>query len=93
MLVATAAFACGPKHDTTPPDGGAQVCTKDAKLCPDGSSVGRSGPDCEFAACPGEAVDLDADADADAEDADPDADPDPDSESEAESEPSEDAEQ
>jgi hypothetical protein len=24
----------------------------DAKLCPDGSYVGRSGPDCEFAACP-----------------------------------------
>lgn len=27
-------------------------CTMDAKLCPDGSSVGRSGPNCEFAACP-----------------------------------------
>jgi hypothetical protein len=27
-------------------------CTADAKLCPDGSSVGRTGPDCEFAACP-----------------------------------------
>ena len=30
------------------------ACTMDAKLCPDGSSVGRSGPKCEFAACPGE---------------------------------------
>ncbi len=28
------------------------ACTMDAKLCPDGSSVGRSGPNCEFAACP-----------------------------------------
>ncbi len=28
------------------------ACTADAKLCPDGSSVGRTGPDCEFAACP-----------------------------------------
>lgn len=28
------------------------VCTQDAKLCPDGSSVGRTGPNCEFAACP-----------------------------------------
>lgn len=28
------------------------VCTADAKLCPDGSSVGRSGPKCEFSACP-----------------------------------------
>lgn len=27
-------------------------CTMDAKQCPDGSYVGRSGPDCEFAACP-----------------------------------------
>lgn len=29
------------------------VCTMDAKLCPDGSYVGRVGPNCEFAACPG----------------------------------------
>lgn len=28
------------------------VCPADAKLCPDGSSVGRSGPKCEFAPCP-----------------------------------------
>ncbi len=28
------------------------VCTMEAKLCPDGSSVGRSGPKCEFASCP-----------------------------------------
>ena len=27
-------------------------CTMEAKLCPDGSSVGRSGPNCEFTACP-----------------------------------------
>ncbi len=31
-----------------------QVCTMDAKVCPDGSSVGRTGPNCSFAACPGE---------------------------------------
>lgn len=30
------------------------ACTMDAKICPDGSAVGRSGPNCEFAACPGE---------------------------------------
>jgi putative hemolysin len=30
------------------------VCTMEAKLCPDGSSVGRSGPNCEFAPCPEE---------------------------------------
>jgi len=28
------------------------VCTADAKLCSDGSYVGRAGPNCEFAACP-----------------------------------------
>lgn len=28
------------------------ACTMDAKLCPDGSAVGRSGPNCEFAPCP-----------------------------------------
>lgn len=27
------------------------VCTKDAKQCPDGSAVGRTGPNCEFV-CP-----------------------------------------
>ena len=31
---------------------GATVCTQEAKLCPDGSSVGRTGPNCEFAPCP-----------------------------------------
>lgn len=29
----------------------ATACTAEAKVCPDGSSVGRSGPDCAFAAC------------------------------------------
>ncbi|MFA5023044.1 MAG: hypothetical protein WC385_00930 [Candidatus Paceibacterota bacterium] len=28
------------------------VCTKEAKICPDGSSVGRTGPKCEFEECP-----------------------------------------
>jgi len=27
-------------------------CTAEAKLCSDGSAVGRSGPNCEFAECP-----------------------------------------
>jgi hypothetical protein len=27
-------------------------CTLEAKICPDGSTVGRTGPHCEFAACP-----------------------------------------
>jgi thiol-disulfide isomerase/thioredoxin len=29
-------------------------CSADAKICPDGSSVERIGPNCEFDACPGE---------------------------------------
>ena len=28
------------------------ACSQEAKLCPDGSAVGRTGPSCEFAACP-----------------------------------------
>ncbi len=28
------------------------ACTQEALICPDGSSVGRSGPKCEFAPCP-----------------------------------------
>lgn len=30
------------------------MCTKEAKLCPDGSFVSRTGEDCEFAVCPTE---------------------------------------
>ena len=46
-----------PPEDVTPPspspalDGGV-VCTMDAKLCQDGSYVSRTGPKCEFSACP-----------------------------------------
>lgn len=29
-----------------------RACTQEAKICPDGSAVGRSGPNCEFAQCP-----------------------------------------
>lgn len=28
------------------------ACTQEAKICPDSSAVGRTGPKCEFAACP-----------------------------------------
>ncbi len=30
----------------------AKACTQEAKICPDGSGVGRTGPNCEFAKCP-----------------------------------------
>ena len=34
------------------PQPNATACTMDAKLCPDGQAVGRTGPSCEFAPCP-----------------------------------------
>jgi hypothetical protein len=36
---------------TTAPEEGV-FCTQDAQECPDGSYVGRVGPNCEFAPCP-----------------------------------------
>lgn len=36
-------------------------CTMDAKICPDGSSVGRTGPNCEFTACPDSTSSVPAD--------------------------------
>lgn len=40
-----------------PPDSGVTfpgvtACPEDAKICPDGSAVGRSGSNCEFDPCP-----------------------------------------
>lgn len=43
-----------PRPTPMPGDSEPVACTMDAKMCPDGSAVGRVGPDCEFAACPGE---------------------------------------
>lgn len=37
-----------------PDDGTPTACTAEAKICPDGTAVGRTGSNCEFAACPGE---------------------------------------
>lgn len=34
------------------PLGEYQACTLDARVCPDGSAVGRTGPSCSFAPCP-----------------------------------------
>lgn len=41
---------------SNPGNGGGMVaCTMEAKMCPDGVNyVGRQGPNCEFAKCPGE---------------------------------------
>ncbi|HEY4489012.1 MAG TPA: hypothetical protein VJA87_00820 [Candidatus Paceibacterota bacterium] len=35
-----------------PNAGDVTACTMEARICPDGSSVGRTGTDCSFAACP-----------------------------------------
>ncbi len=37
---------------TSTPEVISYVCDGDARLCPDGSTVGRTGPRCEFSACP-----------------------------------------
>ncbi len=39
------------KERKSPPESGFIACPQDAKQCPDGSFVGRSGPHCEFI-CP-----------------------------------------
>ena len=42
--------------DITPPS--RTRCTKDARQCPDGSFVSRSGPDCTFAPCPTDSLEA-----------------------------------
>lgn len=44
------------------PGGGEVACQEDARICPDGSSVARVAPSCEFAPCPGEPVACQMDA-------------------------------
>ena len=53
LLASSLLVACNAENPTRPPvSGGALMCTQEAKQCPDGSYVGRSGPNCAFAACP-----------------------------------------
>ncbi|KKR80182.1 MAG: hypothetical protein UU73_C0006G0010 [Candidatus Daviesbacteria bacterium GW2011_GWA1_41_61] len=39
---------------SSPSTSSPRICTQDAKKCPDGSYVSRTGPNCEFAPCPGQ---------------------------------------
>jgi hypothetical protein len=39
-------------HSKLTPKPQAQICTDEAKTCPDDTSVRRTGPNCEFALCP-----------------------------------------
>ena len=50
-LLAIAAYVVGAMF-FSPKSTSPKACTAEAKICPDGSSVGRTGPNCEFAACP-----------------------------------------
>ncbi len=51
VLAVMALFLSYRKSDYA--DGGnTRGCTQEAKICPDGSAVGRTGPNCEFAECP-----------------------------------------
>lgn len=52
LLIAGGAYYLGKNSFK---DGGSPkqaACTMEAKVCPDGSSVGRTDPNCEFAQCP-----------------------------------------
>lgn len=51
LIVGGGYFAYAKWYTPTPEDEGV-VCTMEAKMCPDGSYVGRTGPHCEFSACP-----------------------------------------
>ena len=65
VIVGIGLGACTPKKDTAVPGTDPVACTEEAKVCDDGSSVGREGPDCEFAACPDDAIPLNDDPPAD----------------------------
>ncbi len=53
IFVLIAAGCNAQQYSANPPSPVNPVaCTQEAKLCPDGSYVSRTGPNCEFAACP-----------------------------------------
>lgn len=55
VLITLPAMAEDKKEGEDKPQPPEQVfCTMDAKMCPDGSFVGRIPPDCKFAPCPGD---------------------------------------
>lgn len=51
VLVAIGGLWAASEREVQAPD--RLTCTQEAKICPDGSAVGRTGPDCSFAECPG----------------------------------------
>mgnify|MGYP001606454418 CR=1 FL=1 len=53
LLVLLGIISFGVSSRFFSPQGNSVSCTMEAKVCPDGSSVGRGGPQCEFAECSG----------------------------------------
>ena len=49
LMIAGGAYYLGRQTNTKPLY---KACTMEAKICPDGSGVGRVGPNCKFAECP-----------------------------------------
>jgi len=54
VAIAAAYYFSDRMNNPQPYENEAVICTDDAKICPDGTAVGRTGPQCEFAMCPGE---------------------------------------
>jgi hypothetical protein len=52
LVVLVGVFIVAVKSDPPVPGSDDIACTLEARQCPDGSYVGRSGPNCEFAPCP-----------------------------------------
>jgi hypothetical protein len=51
LVVGVAGFAYRYVIEKPMPQETVTACTEEARVCPDGSSVGRTGPNCSFAAC------------------------------------------
>lgn len=51
LVIAGGAYYLG-RQSSNPESPATKACTEEAKLCPDGSAVGRIGPNCEFTECP-----------------------------------------
>lgn len=49
LIVGVGAYMLWQKTGSPSPE---VACTQEAMMCPDGSYVGRTGPNCEFTACP-----------------------------------------
>ncbi len=52
VFIAGYVFGKNSYNPNSPVDNGGIACTEEAKLCPDGTAVGRQGPNCEFPECP-----------------------------------------